>query len=1028
MSHQPPTCEYLNLSGHPPRVRPGRAIERLPMFYLPSSTSQVNHERLPPPHDMADMELAFREEQLSDDEAREVSVPPMLATLLVTMVCLPGVIVLTQFVKLQNALMIAGAFAVGWLALYCINIARRRRVRFSGSGLIVRLLGPLVAVIAVYAIGALVTAGPVWRWVASLLLAQAVLTFLWRWGRDPIRFYLDWLMTDRCLTPKERHEAAWPGFRLRILVPTVAVMGVVLGMPPWISSRSDFVPPLSWPYTVTIVSLLVASVGYILLRLMVARTRPSDFIRFSYQVLGLYMFYGRESSQAPGVWMPKEGFKERRFKLQACVAVLISFLMVGLNFFAPEEFVRWQAECIELAVAEEKFDSFGYSEEVAADELRGYRVQRRATLQDDPFYWIKFTWGRVHQGELMWAWALLVPFMAPWLVVTPVMVLIYTGPLLYCMKQRKTVDERRRDDPRSEWQWLVDRIDESDQEAVDPMGKTVREAEHLFLGVEPKAHFPVLLDREILSEHAYIVGETGSGKTAVAIMPLLMQLIRGYHENKNRQGANSPQGQAASGTAATGAQQDGGSAPVPTPSHDQAPSPAQSSVAQPTADDPSNDEMTPVVVSSVASNRSLPPPLVILDLKGDLALFHTIRQETDERRRQLGVTDPHDPRFAFRFFTPEKDRATYAFNPFSNFMSQGRSDVQLAQLMLESLGLHHGEGYGRSYYSRRARWVLQEALTKGVANTKKGSPQSFNDLDRLIQAVTDQTSRHEAFELVATVKSLSGYEALKPAPPEQSIHIPDVLEHRQCAYFWLPAAIESVSVKEIGKLAFFCLLTAALDRQRSGQELRQSYLFIDEFQRIVSANVKIVLEQARSFGIGAILANQSLADLNTPDIDMRPVVRSNTRFKQYLGLNDVNDIAELSERSGEEMAIIRSHTATYTSGKAGGISRSFGEAESLKRRLTTNDIIAISDHPLESVIQVSRGSGYSQFGGLPIPVRSTYALHWSDYKARQNMPWPDGPVRDTQTVQEHDAERDSAAAAGFSEELEDFGKKTGAIQ
>ena len=176
--------------------------------------------------------------------------------------------------------------------------------------------------------------------------------------------------------------------------------------------------------------------------------------------------------------------------------------------------------------------------------------------------------------------------------------------------------------------------------------------------------------------------------------------------------------------------------------------------------------------------------------------------------------------------------------------------------------------------------------------------------------------RHEAFELVATVKALTGYEALKPAPPEHSIHMPDVLEHRQCAYFWLPAAIESVSVKEIGKLAFFCLLTAALDRQRAGQEYRQAYLFIDEFQRIVSANVKIVLEQARSFGIGAILANQSLADLDTPDVDMRPVVRSNTRFKQYLGLNDINDIMELSERSGEEIVLFESYSRDRIFGSA----------------------------------------------------------------------------------------------------------------
>ncbi len=104
----------------------------------------------------------------------------------------------------------------------------------------------------------------------------------------------------------------------------------------------------------------------------------------------------------------------------------------------------------------------------------------------------------------------------------------------------------------------------------------------------------------------------------------------------------------------------------------------------------------------------------------------------------------------------------------------------------------------------------------------------------------------------------------------------------------------------------------------------------------------------------------------------------------------------------------------------------YGEAESLKKRLTANDIIAVSDHPLDSIIQVSRGSGYSQFGGLPIPIRSTYALHWHQYKQRQKEPWPDGPVSDSLSVQDHDAERDRVAAEAFAKELETFAQETGA--
>ena len=105
-----------------------------------------------------------------------------------------------------------------------------------------------------------------------------------------------------------------------------------------------------------------------------------------------------------------------------------------------------------------------------------------------------------------------------------------------------------------------------------------------------------------------------------------------------------------------------------------------------------------------------PPPMVIIDLKGDPALFHTVRLEAEERRRQLGITDPRDPRYAFRFFTSEKGKATHHFNPFQSLESSSRSLIQICHLFLDSLSLSHGEGYGRSYYSRKNRHLLYEAL------------------------------------------------------------------------------------------------------------------------------------------------------------------------------------------------------------------------------------------------------------------------------------------------------------------------------
>ena len=52
------------------------------------------------------------------------------------------------------------------------------------------------------------------------------------------------------------------------------------------------------------------------------------------------------------------------------------------------------------------------------------------------------------------------------------------------------------------------------------------EREHVWLGVHREHDYPVLCHRNILHEHAYMVGDSGSGKTALGMMPIVQQLIR----------------------------------------------------------------------------------------------------------------------------------------------------------------------------------------------------------------------------------------------------------------------------------------------------------------------------------------------------------------------------------------------------------------------------------------------------------------------------------------------------------------------
>jgi len=319
---------------------------------------------------------------------------------------------------------------------------------------------------------------------------------------------------------------------------------------------------------------------------------------------------------------------------------------------------------------------------------------------------------------------------------------------------------------------------------------------------------PLLLHEHILSEHCYICGPCGTGKTSLAIAPLLIQLMRG--------------------------------------------------------------------AKTKSADVSPPYPVVILDLKGDAALFHTVRAEAAKRGQ------------AFKFFSTErKSGPTYRFNPFQGFDRSSRTIAQLCQLILDALSLNHGKGYGRSYYTERSRHILSATLNRhhNVASIEE----LYAALRTTLASMSDARAKADAFELVSVIGMLTEYGQLVTrldddvSNRESFIFMPDVLRERQVSYFWLPAALESISAGEIAKLVIFNLRTAAQDwKRRNPTDPRRVILVIDELQRVAGENLRGILQDARAFGIGAILANQSLKDLKSPTgFDLAPTIMTNTRVKFF---------------------------------------------------------------------------------------------------------------------------------------------------
>ncbi|MGE0482314.1 MAG: hypothetical protein AB7Q17_17795 [Phycisphaerae bacterium] len=148
------------------------------------------------------------------------------------------------------------------------------------------------------------------------------------------------------------------------------------------------------------------------------------------------------------------------------------------------------------------------------------------------------------------------------------------------------------------WSAYVKRLQGSLYETTDALGGTVRESDHVLVGINLLSDYPVLMHRDIPRGHLHLTGDTGSGKSALGLANLIHQLV------------NRP-------------------------------------------------------------NTST----VILDLKGDPALFHGVRSET-----------------RCKWFTNQANRSTYAFNVFAQEHFTRVTQHQKTELLLKSLGLDYGEG------------------------------------------------------------------------------------------------------------------------------------------------------------------------------------------------------------------------------------------------------------------------------------------------------------------------------------------------
>ena len=477
------------------------------------------------------------------------------------------------------------------------------------------------------------------------------------------------------------------------------------------------------------------------------------------------------------------------------------------------------------------------------------------------------------------------------------------GHLLYLYYESLEAPDAHAQSADSVWEVSVDRIAKSGE---------ALEREHLLLGASTLHDYPVLLHRDLLKNHAHIVGDTGARKTALAIAPLAAQII-------------------------------------------------------------------------ATKDTKLQASVVLIDLKGEEWLFHSMRDEAERNGKR------------FRWFTIVPNAASYIFNPFTQSYWPQLSVEQCTQLILQALSLDYGLGYGKGFFSAMNETVLLQLLRSDHRIN------SFRDLYTLIDDPVAYKSAggnlkdwRDARHLAALVNRLSAAHALnlmqedvadKPEAWEQAIDMASLFEEPQVLYFHLPSPLEPVGAPAIAKLALYSLFTAA--SHRVGPR-KQVFVFIDEFQQIICDSVKLILEQARSRGLSLTLAHQTAGQLDRNGSDLAETVESCCAFKQVLKASDTKSAKRLAEGSGDALYHMGSTSYRMPDTLWGQepFEEGFEIKEAIGPRLEKNTIIEVSADPMTSFVRFTEGTGYTQFSGYWTSIVSQFHQTSRQFKNRSERAWP----------------------------------------
>ena len=413
--------------------------------------------------------------------------------------------------------------------------------------------------------------------------------------------------------------------------------------------------------------------------------------------------------------------------------------------------------------------------------------------------------------------------------------------------------------------------------------------------------------------------------------------------------------------------------------------------------------------------------VVIVDLKGDRALFETCRREASRTRT-----------LRFRWLSNEVGKTSFGFNPFLQTHNHQLSLDQFVSQLLQGLSLDYGLKYGAGYFTAMNEIVLTNVLRASRARSFRELGQALQD-QQLYRRIGYAEDWRQARHLSALVSRLAGSELLNIVPgmfanrPEVHTHAIDVAnlyEEPQVVYLSLRSAIEATNAPTIARLFLWAMFTAASHRSNPNHRV---YFFLDEFQQVISDGIKLIFEQFRDLGGTIIAAHQTAGQLHRQGTDLGETVDSCTAVKQVFRASDLESLERLEKLAGKRRERVPNWYQTYERG-TGDLEDRFSPEhadeglvrvmEEERSRLDFRRLQTISSQQQTNLLRFTHGSGYTQFAGHTVPVVSPFSMSFHEYQQRRNAEWPTAPGAfrvSTATPTQSDSRDDNSSATPTSD-------------